>query len=114
QKFSLKDAGINSKLADFSTAYYGNDKVIFSSSRDTGLFVKRNDKWSAKPFLKLYTADINPDGSLINPEKLEGSINSKYHQTTATVSADGKTMYFTRNNYSKGKFGKSTDGINHL
>lgn len=114
QKFSLKDAGINSTLADFGTAYYGNDKVLFSSSRDTGLFVRRNDKWSAKPFHKLYMADINSDGLLMNPKKLDGRINSKYHQTTAIVSSDGKTMYFTRNNYSNGKFGKDTDGINHL
>lgn len=112
--FTLKDAGINSAVADFGTAYYGKDKIVFSSARDTGLFVTRKDKWNAMPFLKLYTATIKADGSLGEVEKLEGSVNSKYHQSTAAISSDGKTMYFTRNNYSEGKFGKDKNGINHL
>src|SRR5690606_18610131 len=90
QDFTLKDAGINSTVADFGTAYYGEDKIVFSSARDTGLFVIRKDKWNTMPFLKLYTATINPDGSLSKVEKLEGSVNSKFHPSTAAISVDGK------------------------
>lgn len=114
EQFVLKDAGINSNRADFGTAYYGEKQVVFASARDTGLFVNRKDKWNKMPFLKLYSADINTDGTLSSPKKLKGNINSKYHQTTATFSKDGKTMYFTRSNYSKGKLGKDESGINRL
>lgn len=114
QDYVLIDARINSEVADFGTAFYGEDKIVFSSARDTGLFVSRKDKWNAMPFLKLYTATINPDGTLSEVEKLEGSVNSKFHQSTAALSSDGKTLYFTRNNFNKGKFGKDERGINHL
>src|SRR5690606_11284821 len=114
QDYVLRDARINSEVADFGTAFYGEDKIVFSSARDTGLFVSRKDKWNAMPFLKIYTATINPDGTLSEVEKLEGSVNSKFHQSTAALSGDGKTLYFTRNNFNKGIFGKDERGINHL
>ena len=53
-------------------------------------------------FLNLFELD-----SLGNVEGLGKDINSKYHEATATISKDGKTLYFTRNNYFKGKFKKS-------
>ncbi|RAV27755.1 OmpA family protein [Sinomicrobium soli] len=113
-RYRLQDAGINTGYADFSTAYYGDGQVVISSARDTGVLVKRRHKWNVMPFLKLYTADINEDGTLSNPQKIRGGVNSKYHQTTAAVTRDGKTMYFTRNNYRRGNFGKDEDGTNHL
>ncbi len=113
-RYVLTDAGINTGYADFGTGFYGKDQVIFASARDTGIFVKRTHKWNQMPFLKLYTATIDSAGKLVSPEKLGGEVNSRYHQTTAVVTKDGKTMYFTRNNYRKGKFRKSEDGTNHL
>ncbi len=41
-------------------------------------------------------------------------INTKFHEGPVAFSADGKTIYFTRSNFHKGKYGKSTDGINKL
>jgi len=114
QKYNLDDVGINSKHADFGAAFYGDDQVIFTSARDTGLFVTRIDKWSGMPFLKLYSAHINPDGTLGEAEKLKGKVNSRFHQSTAAVTQDGKTIYFTRNNFNNGKFGRGKDGFNHL
>lgn len=114
KRFTLKDAGVNTAYADFGTAYNGEDKVIFASARDTGIFVKRTHKWNEKPFLKLYSATVNSDGLLENPEKVAGDVNSKYHQSTPVITRDGKTMYFTRNNYRKGQYGKAEDGTNHL
>ncbi|WP_461533727.1 OmpA family protein [Sinomicrobium sp.] len=113
-EYRLQDAGINSDYADFSTAYYRADQVLISSARDTGTLINRRHKWNAMPFLKFYTADINEDGTLSNPKQLKGKVNSKYHQTTAAVTRDGKIMYFTRNNYRSGKFGKDDEGTNHL
>ncbi|MGS2741919.1 OmpA family protein [Sinomicrobium sp. M5D2P17] len=113
-RYVLTDAGINTAYADFGTGFYGKDQVVFASARDTGIFVKRTHKWNQMPFLKLYTSTIDSTGILTAPEKLKGEVNSKYHQTTAVVTKDKRTMYFTRNNYRKGKFRKSEDGTNHL
>ncbi|EHQ28197.1 OmpA family protein [Mucilaginibacter paludis] len=42
-----------------------------------------------------------------------GKINTKYHEGSATMLPDG-SMMFTRNNYLKGKYAESDDGINKL
>lgn len=113
-RYVLNDAGINTDYADFGTGFYGSDNVLFASARDTGIFIKRTHKWNEMPFLKLYVATIDSTGRLTNPEKLKGEVNSRYHQTTAVVTKDGKTMYFTRNNYRNGKRRRSDDGTNYL
>ncbi|SFZ95139.1 WD40-like Beta Propeller Repeat [Flaviramulus basaltis] len=41
--------------------------------------------------------------------KLPGGINSKYHESSVALTKDGKTMYFTRNNYFKRKLKKSAE-----
>ncbi|UGU16842.1 OmpA family protein [Sinomicrobium kalidii] len=113
-RYAIADAGINTEYADFGSAYRGKDKLIFASARDTGIFVQRTHVWNKQPFLKLYEADINEDGKLENPVKLKGEVNRKFHQSTPIVTHDGKTMYFTRNNFLRGKYGKSENGTNHL
>lgn len=42
--------------------------------------------------------------------RLKGAVNTKYHEGPVALLPDGK-MIFTRNNYYKGKAGKSNDGI---
>lgn len=42
------------------------------------------------------------------------NINTRYHEGQLAFSPDFKTIYFTRSNYTGGKYGKSADGINKL
>ena len=37
---------------------------------------------------------------------ISGQVNTDYHESSAIVTKDKKKMYFTRNNYTKGKLGK--------
>ncbi|MBC7654081.1 MAG: flagellar motor protein MotB, partial [Oligoflexus sp.] len=39
-RFTVEDAGINSKYSDYGSAFYGN-KLVFSSARDTGYVIQR-------------------------------------------------------------------------
>jgi outer membrane protein OmpA-like peptidoglycan-associated protein len=41
-------------------------------------------------------------------------INTKYHESTPVFTADGQTMYFTRNNYDNGVYLQDKKGINKL
>lgn len=54
-------------------------------------------------------------GQVLNTEVrvLRGNVNSKYHEGPAAAFPDG-SLIFTRNNYYKGKAGRSKDGINKL
>lgn len=104
-RFEIKTTNINSKLSDYGSAIYG-DKLIFATSRDSIGFSKVKTKWTSHSFTNLYAAKINEDGSLEKPEKFSKSVNSKFHEDSPIFTKDLNTVYFTRNNYNKGKLGK--------
>ena len=92
----------NSRYSDFGPMFYEN-KLIFSSSRDTGTTEKYIHKWNNEPFLDFYQAPIDREtGELGIVEKFADKLNSRYHESSPTFTSDGKTIYFTRNNYAQG------------
>ena len=97
-RYNIENAGINTKYSDYGTAYV-DDKVVFCSARDTGNFSKRIHSWTGEYFTNLYSAKVAEDGSLGAVEKFGNKLNSKFHEDTPVFSKDGKTVYFTRNNY---------------
>lgn len=44
-RYEIDDAGINSEYSDYGAAFYG-EKVVFTSTRDTGNFTKRKHAWT--------------------------------------------------------------------
>jgi outer membrane protein OmpA-like peptidoglycan-associated protein/Tol biopolymer transport system component len=108
----LSKVGVNSSFSDFGPAFY-NNSVVFASSKPGGEGGKVH-KWMNQPFTDLYVAQIDADGNLTNATLLPGDVNTKFHETSPTFSKDGKTMYFTRNNYFEGKKGKAKDKTIHL
>ncbi|OMQ12995.1 OmpA family protein [[Flexibacter] sp. ATCC 35103] len=105
-RYKIEDAGINSKYSDYSTFVY-NNKIYFASARDTGNFSKRIHTWSGEYFTNLYVSNI--DSAKV--EKFKTALNSKFHEAAPAFTRDGKTVYFTRNNYVKGKKGKDEHKI---
>ncbi|MDP5077920.1 MAG: OmpA family protein [Nonlabens sp.] len=106
---------INTPTADFGPRFDAyNDQVVFASSRDTFGFSKRVHSWNDQAFLDLYTADRDSEGKLSNPNKIDKRINSIYHESTPTFTKDGKTMFFTRNNYANRIYRQDVDGVNKL
>jgi outer membrane protein OmpA-like peptidoglycan-associated protein/tetratricopeptide (TPR) repeat protein len=104
-RFEIADAGINSTQTDYGSAYYDN-KIVFASARDTGGVVRNTFKWTNKTFTNLYSAELKSDGTVGKPERFEKKINSKFNESTPVFTKDGKTMYFTRNNFLDGKRGR--------
>ncbi|MDX1830007.1 MAG: OmpA family protein [Lutibacter sp.] len=99
----------NTSFSDFGTSFYG-DKIVFASASKKGNLYA----WNNEPYLDLYIANKDENGNLSNIEPLSKNINSKMHEANAVFTKDGKTMYFTRNNYLNGKKGKDAQKINHL
>ncbi|WP_266367133.1 OmpA family protein [Tellurirhabdus rosea] len=134
---------INSKQADFSPMYYQNG-LVFVSSRDEAGVVRRVFQWNQTPFLDLYfqpdtaelrravdpvrtgavggrnaTSEESVDLSvekapLSRTEVFSRTLNTKYHEGPMTFFKDYKKIIFTRNNVSKGKYSKSSDGVRKL
>lgn len=107
ERHKIENAGINSKVMDFGAAFYKN-QLVFTSARDTS--GSRIHSWTNQGFTTLYASEVNDNGSLSSPEKFSSSISTKVNESTPVFTSDGNTMYFTRNNYNKGKKGKDESG----
>ena len=105
-RYKIEDAGVNSKYSDYGSFVY-NNKLYFASARDTGNFVQRKHKWTDEYFTNIYNADLDPStGNTAKVNKFKSAINTKFHEASPVFTTDGKTVYFTRNNYINGKRGK--------
>lgn len=65
-----------------------------------------------QPFLDVYQTSKEAT-NVDHKSKLKGDVNTQYHDGPVTISRDGNTMYFVRNNYLDGK-GKDEEGIVNL
>ncbi|GAA3598037.1 OmpA family protein [Flavivirga amylovorans] len=103
--FEMNNLEINTPLSDFGTSIY-KEQLIFASSRgdDEELY-----NWNEQPFLDIY--ELNANGTAA---EIKGDINTKYHESSTAFTKDGKTVYFTRNNYYKGEFKKNSKRIHGL
>lgn len=113
-RFKLKKISINSDYSEFSPSFYGN-KLVFASNRPNSRLIKRIHEWNNEPYLDLYSSDLS-DSLVIKSEPILFSeeLNSKFHESSAVFSTDGKTVYFTRNNFSDNKLMRGEDGISYL
>ncbi len=110
QKYAATNLNaLNSKYSDFGGLAIGTD-FYFSSARNT---TRKTYGWNEEPFLDIYKATI-VGGVEKNDALLKGDVNTKYHESTVTITADGKRMYFDRNDYHNGKYKKNDAGINQL
>ena len=112
-QYFLKDVKFNSDLSDFG-AFEHDGSVYFASSADKGVSTKHLYAWNEQPFLDVYVTEKDADTIIYHLSKLRGDINSVYHDGPVTISKDGKTMYFSRNNFSNKKLGKDNKGISNL
>lgn len=110
-RYQIENAGINSKYSDYGSFVY-NNKIYFASARDTGNFTQRKHKWTGEYFTNIYNADLDPaTGTTSKVNKFKSAINTKFHEASPVFTKDGKTVYFTRNNYINGKKGKDDNKI---
>jgi outer membrane protein OmpA-like peptidoglycan-associated protein len=108
-KYTLEKAAFNSNYSDFG-AFEKDGKIYFVSARDEGMSRKSKIySWNGEPFLDVYQLEAGT----ITP--LPGDVNTILHDGPLCITKDGKTMYFTRNNYLNNKKGKpDTDKTNNL
>lgn len=112
--YEIEKLNVNSVgYSDFAPSFYG-EQILFASTRDTGSMSTRIHKWNNQPFLDLYSANVENDGQVRQATKLKGSVNTEFHESTAVLSADGNTLYFTRNNFTKDQYRSDSKRTNKL
>lgn len=106
--FALTNLDLNTSVADFG-GYYNTtqDYMYFITARKKRVFVRKEWSWDANRFLDMYKVPVSTDNKLGDVKRVS-KVNTKFHEGPLTFSPDGKTVYYTRNNVSKGK--KRRDG----
>jgi len=103
---------INSEKLEFSPTFYRNG-IVFASTRPASLGTAK-DAWIDDNFMTLFYASRNADGSLGEPVEFSNKINTKYHEGPVTFNRGGDAIYFTRNDFNKGKRHKNSKGTTTL
>ncbi len=101
KSFDIKMVDINSDKSDFGAFLEGNS-IYFTSARNSSSKIY---SWTKEPFLDIYKANLNEDGTISNIELLK-ELNSKYHDGSVSISQDGNTMYFTSDSFRENSFEK--------
>lgn len=113
-RFEMEKAFINSDYSEFSPSFYGK-KLVFASNRPISSSVKRIHEWNNQPYLNLYSLDLSDSLDIeSDPIVFSEELNSKFHESSAVFTKDGKTVYFTRNNFSGNKLNRGDDGVSYL
>ncbi len=108
-KYDVFMLDINSEYSDYAPSFNHKNEIVFASSR--GKKTKIHE-WNRMPFLDLFSSVIKENKvSNEKPIKLKGKINTKFHESSTSFSKDGTTVYFTRNNFTNNKLGKSKKGV---
>ncbi len=111
-KFDVFSLNINSKKSEYAPSFTTQNQIIFASSRSKVSKDSKSRKQNKMPFFDLFSSNITGDGiNLEQPIKLKGKINTRFHESSTSISKDGKTMYFSRNNSINNKVVTSKKGI---
>ncbi|WP_417860414.1 OmpA family protein [Winogradskyella sediminis] len=101
--FEVEGVDINDgEHSDFGAVLSNDNILYFVSTRKTS---GKEDAWTNQPYLDIYQSTRDENGDLSTPEEVS-ELNTIYHDGPLTISADGKTMYFSRDGHSDGTFKK--------
>ncbi|NGY38779.1 OmpA family protein [Flavobacterium sp. XN-5] len=103
-RYDIEPTSLSTPYSDYGTAIYLN-KLVYASAKDTGSIQQRKHSWNNQYFTDLYTAELGDEMVLGKTAKFDKLVNTRFHESTAAFTKDGKTMYFTRNNFNKDKKG---------
>jgi outer membrane protein OmpA-like peptidoglycan-associated protein len=110
--YEIRNVSLNTIGSDMGPAFY-KDQLIFSST-SIGIKSGTNYKWNELPFLDLYSAKISSDGDLTSPAPFAPKLKTAYHDGPVSFDARKDIIYFTRNNFVRGKTSKSREGVVNL
>lgn len=109
-KYTITDAGINSEFSDYG-GNFKDTKMYFVSNRIPLKNNKKIDKWTNQNFLNIYRAEFSDSAKAVYIDEIVDEFNTKYHESSPVFTKDGKTMYFTRNNYNNGRVVMDKDKV---
>ena len=94
---------INSNMSDFCPTPYKNGFIFASSRYRVDLKKQKIDNYAGFPYFDLYFGEFSQaDKTFKSPGSLPSSINLPLHEGPASITADGKKIFFGRTVEKKG------------
>ncbi|PHN99607.1 hypothetical protein CSC82_33120, partial [Rhodobacteraceae bacterium 4F10] len=113
---NIHNLSSNTSYSDFG-GHIHNDHLYFSSTQPKTEKDKKLYRWNNQPYLNIYKAKQSNDSikflDVGKPIILE-ELSSKYHESNIVISKDGKTAYFTRDNFDGKRLIGDENNISHL
>lgn len=110
-EYEVKLLKVNTKYSDFGTTFFGKDKVVFASPKNSALVTRTTWEQNKQPFLDLYIGTINEENEIVGKKRIIGDINTKFHESNVCFTKDLKTVYFSANNTENNKAKKDSTGM---
>jgi len=110
--YEIRNASVNTIGSDMGPAFYKNQLIFSSTSIGTKSGATYN--WNELPYLHLYSSKINDNGDLSIPQPFAPKIKTAYHDGPVSFDTKNDIIYFTRNNFVRGKTSKSREGVVNL
>ncbi|QCX01100.1 flagellar motor protein MotB [Aggregatimonas sangjinii] len=108
ERFTMKNLALNTPTSEFGAAEINSNLVYSASEKNQFSLVSKPYRWNNQAYLDLYQhalSNLNLGDSVSTG--FSKKVNTKMHEGTFALSKDGQTLYFTRNNFIRGK--KRTD-----
>lgn len=109
KRYLVQGKFISTSGSDIGSSFYDNQTIFITSSTRIKGSINRIYGWTGGHFYNLYQVKIRDDGTKNSKlKKVKGKLNTKYHDGLASYDSVNNYLYFTRDNYLKGK-GKTLD-----
>jgi outer membrane protein OmpA-like peptidoglycan-associated protein/tetratricopeptide (TPR) repeat protein len=111
--FIVDTLDINSDKSDYGPAIVKN-YLVFTSSRDREVAIKRKNTWSDEPFLDIYRSELFSDGTLGEALIIGEPITTKFHEGSSSYDVMTDKLYFTRTGFYENELSTDDQGITNI
>lgn len=105
QLFEVAEAKINKAGSSDFGAVLGKDNILYFASNRGG---KTDKRGTGESYLDIYQSVYSADGTLSEPTSVS-ALNTSFHDGPTSISADGNTMFFSRDGRAEGSVAKDKD-----
>jgi len=95
----VENLDLNTEFSDYGSHVH-EGTLYFTSARDTGSLSKRVHTWTGAAFTSLYGYNLDPKKGKQKVRRIKGNVKTRFNESSAVITSDGQTMYFTSNNVS--------------
>lgn len=112
-RFEMKNLPLNTTVSEFGGIVH-KDQFVFAATRENSGLFEKIFHWNGLPYLNLYRISVDSLSEGSTAQLFSAKLTTRFHESNAVFSSDGKIVYFTRNNYVDGKKTRDKNHVTQL